>query len=76
MGSSCKHDFSTCKSWKKAYTITPGKLDNLRKAILKYTSEFQGVDLAALSDEFIQKLIKQYKFEELSFINTYLEECK
>ena len=61
---------------KKAYTITPGKLDNLRKAILKYTSEFQGVDLAALSDEFIQKLIKQYKFEELSFINTYLEECK
>ena len=61
---------------RKAYTITPGKLDNLRKAILKYTSEFQGVDLAALSDEFIQKLIKQYKFEELSFINTYLEECK
>lgn len=61
---------------KKAYTITPEKLNNLRKAILKYTSEFQGVDLAALSDEFIQKLIKQYKFEELSFINTYLEECK
>lgn len=61
---------------KKAYAITPEKLDNLRKAILKYTSEFQGVDLAAVSDEYVQKLIKQYKFEELSFIDNYLEECK
>lgn len=61
---------------KKAFAITPGKLAKLRKAILKYTSEFQGVDLISVSDEFIQKLIKQYKFEEQSFINTYLEECK
>lgn len=60
----------------KAYAITPGKLNILRKAILKYTSEFQDVDLTSISDEFIQKLIKQYKFEERSFVNTYLEECK
>lgn len=61
---------------RKAYTITPEKLDKLRKAILKYTSEFQRVDLASVSDDFIQNLIKQYRFEEHSFINNYLEECK
>lgn len=61
---------------KKVYAITPTKLEKLRKAILKYTSEFQSIDLAAVSDEFIQKLIKQYQFEEQSFINNYLEECK
>lgn len=61
---------------KKAYTITPSKLEKLRESILKYTNEFQNVDLVSVSDEFIQKLIKQYNFEEGSFKNSYLEECK
>lgn len=61
---------------KKAYAITPEKLDKLRRAILNYTNEFQCIDLSAVSDEFIQKLIIEYKFEEQLFINNYLEECK
>lgn len=60
----------------KAYLITPKKLEHLRKAILKYTSEYQSIDLSTLSDEYILKLIRQYKFEEHTFINNYLEECK
>lgn len=60
----------------KAYSITPKKLEHLRKAIVKYTSEYQSIDLSTLSDEYILKLIRQYKFEEHTFINSYLEECK
>lgn len=59
-----------------AYTITPDKLEKLRSAITKYTNEFKSIDLSAVSDDFIQRLIRLYHFDEQSFVNNYLEVCK
>ena len=61
---------------KIAYTITPDKLEKLRSAIIKYTNEFKSIDLSAVSDDFIQNLIKRYNFDKQSFVDNYLEVCK
>lgn len=56
--------------------ITPKKLEILKRNLQKYCGEFNPVDLKAVSDEFIQKLLKQYNFIESTFTNVYATRLK
>lgn len=51
--------------------ITKDKLDSLKKQVLKFCGEFSQIELTTITDEFLQKLLKQYNFIESAFINTY-----